>query len=98
MGLNVRVELLGTAGCHLCDVAESLIYHCIETDASGVLRQHCTVDIIDIADDQVLMERFATSIPVLRTSSGESWCWPFPEPAELQADLLALVGAVSQTP
>lgn len=94
----MRIELLGTAGCHLCDKAQALVYQSIESEASGRLRQCFSVQLIDIADDPVLLEQFATSIPVMRVASGQAWYWPFPEPAELQAQLSALIEPVSQTP
>ena len=55
--------LLGTSGCHLCDVAEQLI-----TQFQAV--QPITYQHVDIADfDEPLMTEFATTIPVILTSS-----------------------------
>ena len=55
--------LLGTSGCHLCDIAEQLI---IQFQAvQPIIYQH-----VDIADfDELLMMEFATSIPVIMTPS-----------------------------
>ncbi|MGO2622973.1 MAG: glutaredoxin family protein [Psychrobacter sp.] len=53
--------LLGTSGCHLCDIAEQLI---IQFQAV----QPITYKIVDIADfDEPLMMEFATTIPVILT-------------------------------
>ena len=55
--------LLGTSGCHLCDVAEQLL-----TQFRAV--QPLTYQYVDIADfDEPLMMEFATSIPVLLTKT-----------------------------
>lgn len=53
--------LLGTAGCHLCDVAEQII-----TQFQAV--QPISYQYVDIADfDEALMMEFATTIPVILT-------------------------------
>lgn len=55
--------LLGTTGCHLCDVATQLL-----TQFQAV--QPLTYQYVDIADfDESLMMEFATSIPVLLTKT-----------------------------
>ena len=55
--------LLGTAGCHLCDIAEQLIHQFQAV-------QPIDYNHVDIADfDETLMMAFATSIPVILTSS-----------------------------
>ena len=53
--------LLGTSGCHLCDIAEQLI-----TQLQAV--QRVTYEHVDIADfSEPLMMEFATTIPVILT-------------------------------
>ncbi len=55
--------LLGTSGCHLCDIAEQIL-----TQFQSV--QPITYQNVDIADfDEALMMDFATSIPVILTPS-----------------------------
>ena len=55
--------LLGTSGCHLCDIAE-------QTIAQFQIVQPITYQKVDIADfDEVLMMDFATTIPVILTPS-----------------------------
>ena len=55
--------LLGTSGCHLCDIAEQLL-----TQFQAV--QPINYQHVDIADfDEALMMEFATTIPVILTSS-----------------------------
>ena len=53
--------LLGTSGCHLCDIAEQLM-----TQLQAV--QRITYKHVDIADfSEPLMMEFATTIPVILT-------------------------------
>ncbi len=55
--------LLGTFGCHLCDVAEQLL-----SQFQAV--QPISYQLVDIADfDEALMMEFATTIPVILTPS-----------------------------
>ncbi len=55
--------LLGTSGCHLCEVAEHLITRF--QAVHPITYQH-----VDIADfDETLMMAFATSIPVILTET-----------------------------
>ncbi|AEF21838.1 MULTISPECIES: glutaredoxin family protein [Pseudomonas] len=63
-------QLLGTLGCHLCDYAEAVLMPFVE---SGLL-----VELLDIAEEPGLMERYALLIPVLRrTDTGAELHWPF---------------------
>lgn len=53
--------LLGTSGCHLCDIAENLM-----TQLSAV--HPISYHYVDISDfDDLLMMQFATTIPVVLT-------------------------------
>jgi hypothetical protein len=68
-----QLQLLGTSGCHLCDLAEALLVQCL--DMSRV-----DVELIDIADDddEDLIALYGIKIPVLRcTQSHKVLCWPF---------------------
>ena len=68
-----QLQLLGTSGCHLCDLAEALLVQCL--DMSKV-----EVELIDIADDEGedLIALYGIKIPVLRcTQSQKLLCWPF---------------------
>ena len=60
---NNQWWLLGTSGCHLCDIAEQIL-------AQFQSVQPITYQNVDIADfDEALMMDFATSIPVILTPS-----------------------------
>jgi hypothetical protein len=65
--------LLGTEGCHLCDIAEQVLVSSLSSDKHSV-------DYVDIAYDDQLLERYGEKIPVfLHEASGEALCWPFGE-------------------
>lgn len=59
--------LYGTSCCHLCEQAEAVLHEL------GMAAEH-----IDIAEDDELLEKYGTRIPVLRrTDSGAELGWPF---------------------
>lgn len=65
-----ETQLLGTLGCHLCEVAEAILMPFVE---HGLL-----VELVDIADNAADVERYGLLIPVLRRcDTGAQLCWPF---------------------
>lgn len=65
-----ETQLFGTLGCHLCEVAEAVLMPFVE---HGLL-----VELVDIAEDEALIERYGLIIPVLRRcDSGAELFWPF---------------------
>ena len=65
----MKLILYGTTFCHLCEQAEALI------QAADVAAEH-----VDIAEDDGLLERYGTRIPLLkREDSGAELGWPFDE-------------------
>lgn len=67
-----RLILYGTSGCHLCELAEELL---LEWVAKG-----WQVELVDIAEDDQLLERFSLLIPVLEyVSANRLVGWPFDE-------------------
>lgn len=66
------IELLSTSGCHLCEVAEQLLLESLPQFGDAFA---CYV--VDIADDDALIERYGTRIPVLLAPSGQALDWPF---------------------
>lgn len=63
-------QLFGTLGCHLCEVAEALLMSFVEHGLQ--------VELIDIADQEEWVERYAVRIPVLRRcDTGAELNWPF---------------------
>ncbi len=69
MPLLFTLKLYTTAPCHLCD------------DAHQLLRQLSlpnTINLIEIAEDDALLARYGTSIPVLqRADNDQELYWPF---------------------
>lgn len=62
--------LYGTTACHLCEQAAEVLAD------TGPLRLELVE--IDISDNDVLIERYGTRIPVLHhVQSGEELDWPF---------------------
>ena len=64
-------QLLGTLGCHLCEVAEGVLMPLVYED--GLL-----VELVDIADSEETVEAYGLRIPVLRrVDTGAELDWPF---------------------
>jgi hypothetical protein len=68
--VEVRLQLLGTAGCHLCEEAEALL-------RQAAMARSFWVEKVDIAGEDNLLGDYATRIPVLRTTTGMELGWPF---------------------
>ena len=64
-------QLLGTLGCHLCELAEDVVMPLVYED--GLL-----VELVDIADSEEMVEAYSLRIPVLRrVDIGAELDWPF---------------------
>lgn len=64
-----------TLGCHLCEHAERMLSAVASSQPFTL-----AVDVIDIADDEALVEKYGIRIPVLkRARDGEELGWPFDE-------------------
>lgn len=65
--MKPNLILYSTEACHLCDEAEAILHN------AGLAWQK-----IDIIEDEQLLQRYGTSIPVLlRADNGHSLNWPF---------------------
>ncbi len=63
--------LYSTVGCHLCDLAKEQIEPLLVEFSLHLVE-------IDIADDDILLERYGVRIPVIKLSdSVEELGWPF---------------------
>jgi len=75
----MRLLLLGTAGCHLCEEAEDIIRECLPNDYDQV------IEIIDIAEQEHWQARYAIRIPVLyHPETQKELAWRF-ETNDVQA-------------
>ncbi len=67
----MKLLLYGTSYCHLCEHAEELLH-----------AANLVAEFVDIAEDDELLERYGTRIPVVRRlDSGAEVDWPFDESA-----------------
>ena len=67
-----KLTLYTTLGCHLCDEARELL--------AAMPAPHIQFDEVLISDNDALMERYGTRIPVLRRDTGQELNWPFSAP------------------
>ena len=66
----LKLKLLGTLGCHLCEDASCIIASCKQ----GLLE----IESIDIAEHEHWQEKYAVKIPVLyHPATNKELCWPF---------------------
>ena len=65
-----QIVLYSTEGCHLCELALELI---------NQLDKPIEVTEIEIGDDDHLVEKYGTTIPVAEFSNGQQLNWPFTE-------------------
>ncbi len=73
-GRRMDIRLYGTSCCHLCEEAAAVL------SEVGIEAEH-----IDIAEDDELVERYGTRIPVLkRGDTGNELGWPFDAAAVLR--------------
>ena len=66
-----ELKFFTTQGCHLCEQAEEILL---------TLKKECIfeLEVVDIAADKELVERYGLSIPVLlNAATGEELYWPF---------------------
>jgi hypothetical protein len=69
----MRLLLLGTEGCHLCEEAEEIVAACAQEIAPGIV-----IEAIDIAERQEWQPDYAVRIPVLlEPESRRELGWPF---------------------
>jgi Glutaredoxin-like domain (DUF836) len=67
--LPKQLILYSTSHCHLCDLAEALL---------AEFAQLIELKIVEIADDDDLLARYGTRIPVLqRPDNSTELNWPF---------------------
>lgn len=68
---NKMLLLFSTPGCHLCDQAKTLIQS-VDSFKSFTLK------VIDIADNDMLFERYGIRIPVIKFEHADDELgWPF---------------------
>lgn len=79
---QLQCVLYETSHCHLCEQAQQVLLPFVQRDI-------CSVELVDIAEDDAVLARYATRIPVLyHPASQRELGWPFDE-AAVQRFLLA---------
>jgi len=61
------IHLYTTAGCHLCEQAESMFQYIRENDIR--IADTFSLYLVDIANDEKLVEKYGVRIPVLASSN-----------------------------
>jgi len=80
----IRLLLLSTSGCHLCEQAQQIINDCLPNYSE------LTVEVIDIAEQEQWQADYAIRIPVLyHPETRKDLGWPF-EQAQVDAFIEAL--------
>ena len=64
------VQLFTTLGCHLCEEAHEQL---LSLTGSGM---ELSIELVEIADSEELMDRYGITIPVIRAGDREIG-WPF---------------------
>ena len=66
----IRIILYTTAGCHLCELAEALLLQAKQQYSLTILAT-------EIGDNDELVARYGTTIPVIEFEDGSQINWPF---------------------
>ena len=66
----ITIILYTTAGCHLCELADGILQEL--SNSYELIINHT-----EIGDDDELVERYGTTIPVLKFSNNNELLWPF---------------------
>ena len=66
----IRIILYTTAGCHLCELAETLLLQAKQ-------QYSLTIVATEIGDNNELVARYGTTIPVIEFDNGSQINWPF---------------------
>ncbi|MFW5425801.1 MAG: glutaredoxin family protein [Methylophagaceae bacterium] len=61
-----EITLYTTAGCHLCELADAILK-----------KMEVIIKYIEIGDNDDLVARYGTSIPVLKFTDDSELNWPF---------------------
>lgn len=68
----LHLTLYSTEGCHLCELAEKVLTEVRRVQPAAIWT------VVDIADNETLLERYAIRIPVVQLDNAEyDLGWPF---------------------
>jgi hypothetical protein len=80
------ITLFTTAGCHLCELAETMLSD-----------MDITIEPIEIGDDDALVETYGTIIPVIKFADNSELNWPF-KPQEIAHNIQKINMAMKLLP
>lgn len=72
--MTTEIKLYTTLGCHLCEEAHGMLSYMLQNDAQ--LGNQFAVQLVEIANDDALVEKYGIRIPVLSIETQELG-WPF---------------------
>ena len=70
----INVQLMTTLGCHLCEEVQGMIGYLLQNEPD--LQAIYQFELVEIAEDEELLNRYGIRIPVL-VKQGEELSWPF---------------------
>jgi len=71
MDTKFHLTLYSTLGCHLCELAENLVYQSSHVNLF-------ILSTIDISEDEALLNEYGVRIPVVKNeTTGKEISWPF---------------------
>ncbi len=73
----IKIQLMTTTACHLCEQAKEMLDHLFNADLQ--LKNTMIVEMVEIANDDALIEKYGIRIPVLLCREKEL-AWPFELP------------------
>lgn len=85
--LEKKLKLYFTEACHLCENAKAVFYRVAEKQRA-VDVVDWQLELVDIANDEALFEKYGVSIPVME-ACGQELFWPFDE-AQLDQFLISI--------
>jgi len=68
------IKFFTTAGCHLCEQAYQMLDYLVNHQDETA--DNFDIQVVEIADDDVLVDKYGIRIPVLASSISEL-AWPF---------------------
>lgn len=70
-----KIFFYTTFGCHLCEQVEGMFLHFLSEKKDKIYFEIIAIDIID---DEEVLKKYRTSIPVLKNEKTlQELCWPF---------------------
>lgn len=70
-----KIIFFTTFGCHLCEQVEEMLAYILQQKTDQI---HFSILQFDIIDDEKILEKYRTSIPILKKeNTNDEIFWPF---------------------